>query len=419
MNWMIVVAAGCLVTACDEPPRSDTLVVSSDPELRQIVSELLPLLMPRTGLELLHPVRVERRSREQLVAYLQAKLDEELPPDEERHLTRSYALLGLVPGEMDLRSLLLSLYTEQVPGFYDPDSTSLFVLDDEPPEALSTVLVHELVHALQDQAANLDSLTAKERGNDAQTAAQAAIEGHATLVMLEYMMEQRQGRPLDLSQMDGFADQLRPALQAIRAQYPALAQAPLVIQESLLFPYVEGAGFVQHIWREGRRLAPFGEWLPQSTEQILHPERFVGGARDDPRDLHLSVEQARVLYTDGLGELETGLMLQELVGFVEGPAATGWDGDRFALLETSTGEALLWVSVWDEASDRDRFADRLAPGLPGLPLAATLERVDLGGTPALVLRLGDVGEVGIEVVLRPNGGTTEHGESAGPIGGGP
>ncbi len=419
MNWMIVVAAGCLVTACDEPPRSDTLVVSSDPELRQIVSELLPLLMPRTGLELLHPVRVERRSREQLVAYLQAKLDEELPPDEERHLTRSYALLGLVPGEMDLRSLLLSLYTEQVPGFYDPDSTSLFVLDDEPPEALSTVLVHELVHALQDQAANLDSLTAKERGNDAQTAAQAAIEGHATLVMLEYMMEQIQGRPLDLSQMDGFADQLRPALQAIRAQYPALAQAPLVIQESLLFPYVEGAGFVQHIWREGRRLAPFGEWLPQSTEQILHPERFVGGARDDPRDLHLSVEQARVLYTDGLGELETGLMLQELVGFVEGPAATGWDGDRFALLETSTGEALLWVSVWDEASDRDRFADRLAPGLPGLPLAATLERVDLGGTPALVLRLGDVGEVGIEVVLRPNGGTTEHGESAGPIGGGP
>ena len=419
MNWMIVVAAGCLVTACDEPPRSDTLVVSSDPELRQIVSELLPLLMPRTGLELLHPVRVERRSREQLAAYLQAKLDEELPPDEERHLTRSYALLGLVPGEMDLRSLLLSLYTEQVPGFYDPDSTSLFILDDEPPEALSTVLVHELVHALQDQAANLDSLTAKERGNDAQTAAQAAIEGHATLVMLEYMMEQIQGRPLDLSQMDGFADQLRPALQAIRAQYPALAQAPLVIQESLLFPYVEGAGFVQHIWREGRRLAPFGEWLPQSTEQILHPERFVGGARDDPRDLHLSVEQARVLYTDGLGELETGLMLQELVGFVEGPAATGWDGDRFALLETSTGEALLWVSVWDEASDRDRFADRLAPGLPGLPLAATLERVDLGGTPALVLRLGDVGEVGIEVVLRPNGGTTEHGESAGPIGGGP
>ena len=239
-----------------------SLVRSSDPELQSLAAEMLPDLAERSGLDLQFPIRVERRSREDLERYLIAQLDEELPPAEADRVARSYHLLGLVPGDIDLRGLLLEVYTEQVAGFYEPDSTALFVLDDQPPEALSTVLIHELVHAVQDQTADLSAITARELGNDRQTAAHAAIEGHATLVMMEYLLELAQGVPVDLSQLPDLSELMGATLASVEEQYPALAGAPRIFQESLLFPYLHGAGFVQALWQtEGSRPAPFGSFL--------------------------------------------------------------------------------------------------------------------------------------------------------------
>ena len=364
--------------------------MSSDAELAALAGRLLPDLAQRSGLTLERPVRLERRSRDELVRFLTAKLDEELPVELEDRLVRSYAMFGLVPRDLDLRGLLLSVYTEQVAGFYDPDSTALFVMEDQPTESLHSVLIHELVHAVQDQAVDLDSLTARERGSDHQAAAQAAIEGHATLVMFEYAMEQMGGSRVDLSQSSGLGEQLRATLGTVREQFPALAAAPRVVQESLLFPYLEGAGFVQSLWQSEGRRAPFGPSMPQSTEQILHPDRLLS---DAPKSVVISVPDVHVLYGDELGQLESGLLLEELSGRRDPDAAAGWGGDRYALLETPSGDALAWVAVWDTPADRDRFERALAPHLPRLPAAARLERVEVGGAPGLILRIGDVGRV--------------------------
>lgn len=367
-----------------------TLVETDDPELRALAVELLPDLAARSGLVLREPVRLARRSREELVGYLTAKLDEELPVADAEAITASYRLLGLVPGDLDLRELLLQVYTEQVAGFYDPDSTALFVMDDQPAEALRTVLVHELVHAVQDQAADLDSLTDRVRGNDRQAAAQAAIEGHATLVMLEYLTEQMQGRPVDLAEIPDFAAQVRPALQAMRSQYPALASAPRVVQESLLFPYLEGAGFVQHLWRAGEdRPAPFGEWLPQSTEQILDPTRFVPPGRDDPTQVALEVTGGEARYTNTLGAMETRVLLQEHLGLEADPSVEGWDGDTYVLVDGPGGTGLAWLTVWDDAASRDRFVGDLLPVLSsGFPAPASLQALAVDGRPGALLTVG-------------------------------
>ena len=103
--------------ACGAQQGGDPGVVSSDPELAKVAATLLPSLAERSGLALREPVRLERRSRGQLMSYLEAKLDEELPPEEERAMVDTYALLGLVPPDLDLRELLLKLYTEQIAGF--------------------------------------------------------------------------------------------------------------------------------------------------------------------------------------------------------------------------------------------------------------------------------------------------------------
>ena len=211
---LVVAGVSAGVGACGAQQPGAPQVVSSDPTLVELASELLPDLVRRSGLELREPVRLERRSREQLIRYLEGKLEEELPPSEARAVVDVYALLGLVRPDTDLRSLLLGLYTEQVAGFYEPDSTALFVLDDQPDVALQGLLVHELVHAIQDQNADLEALTDRELGNDRTTAAQAAIEGHATLVMLEYMTEQMAGVPIDLADVPDFAATKAPSAAA-------------------------------------------------------------------------------------------------------------------------------------------------------------------------------------------------------------
>jgi hypothetical protein len=401
MNFLAAGALALLLSACGSEPPDTTFVISSDPALRTRVAELLPALADRAGMELTRPIRAERRTREELESYLRYKLDQELPPAEAEVRTRSYALLGMVPQELDLRGLLLSVYTEQVAGFYDPDSTALFVMDDMAVELLETVLVHELVHAVQDQTVDLDSLTAKERGNDRQVAAQSAIEGHATLVMLEHMAEGLRGEPVDLSSLPDFSQSIRPALEAMRDQYPVLASAPSIIQESLLFPYVEGASFVASSWQaSGGRPPPFWDLLPQSTEQVLNPDRAAPHEVDAPTELLLSPGEAvEVAYENTLGQMEVGVFLETLLGDGHRGLAQGWDGDRFLLLKVPGNETdgLVWASVWDSEGQRDAFVSALQGGLGQLPLPATLVEADVLGRPGALLRIG-LGE-GVEVEI--------------------
>ena len=376
--------------ACTRESPTGGLVVSSDAALQELADGLLREVSERSGLPLTDPVRVEWRSEEELVRYLTFKLAEELPQDEVRRIRDSYALLGLVPEDLDLSALFLELYTEQVAGFYDPDSVALYIRSGQAEDAVETVLVHELVHAAQDQTIDLAALAGRERGNDRQTAAQAAIEGHATLVMLEYTIEKQQGIDVDLMSLPNFAELMGPSLAAIASSSPVLGTAPRIVRESLIFPYVQGTEYVRAMWeRFDDRPAPFGDLLPLSTEQVLEPERAFGPEPDVPVEIEISrSDNVEVAYTNSLGLAETRILIEEVAG--EGGAIRGWEGDRFALLEGEGGtRGLVWWSVWDDEGARDEFLARgqaLATALTGASLKAGV----LDGRPAAVLTVGTV-----------------------------
>ena len=374
--------------ACGGPDEL-ALVTSSDPRLAEMAVRILPDLASYSGMELRDPVRVERRSRAELERYLEFKIDEEFPEGRAELISEAYGLLGLVPSDMDLRRTLKTIYLEQIAGFYDPDSTTLFVLDDQPDEAIESLLVHELVHAIQDQSTDLDAITAPSLGNDRRAAALAAIEGHATLVMFEFLMQQGQGAS-DLMDVPNFSARLGPALEAARTDSPALAGAPLILQESVLFPYRGGVRFVEALWKErGGRPPPFGSDLPGSTEQILHPEDFLGGQQEVPRRIEVSVEEGWIrLYENTLGELELGVLL-ETVG-ASRTYAFGWGGDRYVLLGDGDGHrSLVWFGVWDTEAQRDKFVLELEPRLSAFPKQASLTALEIGGLPSTRLLVGD------------------------------
>ncbi|MDZ7779218.1 MAG: hypothetical protein U5R14_04665 [Gemmatimonadota bacterium] len=375
----------------------DGAVVSSDPELRRLAGELLPDVAERAGLELREPVRVERRTRGELEGYLRAKLDEELPPDEAQATGRAYAMLGLVEEDLDLRALLLDLYTEQVAGFYEPDSTALFVMDDQPPDALEALLLHELVHAVQDQTVDLDELTDGDLGNDRAAAAHAAIEGHATLVMLEFMMERMTGRAVDLAEVPDFGEQLLPAIRGMQDQFPALGSAPEVIQRSLLFPYTQGAGFVQHLWASEGRVPPFGSRLPTSTEQVL--ERDLD---DAPVEVTIDVEGGTVLHDGVLGRLEVGILVETHLGSEASELAHGWGGDRYVLVDVpgSDDPVLVWAVAWDSEAARDRFLTGFNPVRDHLGPGARLEATAVSEQPAVLLVVGDASSLDVSLRIQ-------------------
>ncbi|MBI4545787.1 MAG: hypothetical protein HY703_11370, partial [Gemmatimonadetes bacterium] len=121
-----------------------------DLELRAAVDSLLPRLESLAGLRARRPVGVARRGRAELRRYVLAQLGKELPPAEAEGIEATYRALGLFPDTLDLRRLLLELYTEQVMGYYDPETDTLYVMEGVPRDVLEPVLAHELVHALQD-----------------------------------------------------------------------------------------------------------------------------------------------------------------------------------------------------------------------------------------------------------------------------
>ncbi len=371
-----VLATGlCLCLAgCGGADASDDVTAtggaSPDTALQRLAAELLPAAELRSGLPARGPIHLARRSKEGLEAFLTAEMAEQLPPDRIDAVVRTYARLGLVPESIDLEPLLRSLLLEQVVGYYDPARDTLYVVEGADESQVEVVVLHEIVHALQDQYVDLDSLMdANHERNDRGTAAQAAMEGHATFAMLEWQLAALMGEA-DLTSLPGLDALLGDdPLAAAGLEMPVLTEAPAVIRESLLFPYIGGLVYLQKHWGgDWGRVPPLGPEMPVSTEQILHPERFAPGAEDMPTRVEFVEELPAgwdLVLADDLGELETRILLREFLPTREQAdrAAAGWDGDRFRLLDGPEGETLQWFTVWDTERDGLEFADAVTEAM--------------------------------------------------------
>jgi hypothetical protein len=344
-----LLAAAAASSSCSERARQ----VQSEAELRQAVDRMMPAVERATGLKFKHHPVVARRTRSQVRDYVIHKLDHDLPPAELADAQAAYRRFGLLPDSIDLRRTMIDLLTEQIAGYYDPDSNALYIPADIDPTQARLVVSHELVHALQGQYVNLDSLIQQPRHNDRRAAAQAVLEGQATLAQILVLMPEQK-----LESLPNFWD-LRTALGKQQEQMRMFAHAPLWLRESLIFPYLGGAEFVRWFARGHVGKQPFGALMPTSTEQILHPDRYDAG--DRPTELaFVAPAPDTVRYEDDMGEFETRLLLQQFLGNEPQATAlaTGWDGDRYAVLGRAA-DALVWYTVWDAAAAADRFAKGL------------------------------------------------------------
>lgn len=213
-------------------------------------------------------------------------------------------------------------------------------------------ITHELIHALQDQYISLDSVQKIRDDNDRLTAAQSVFEGQAVYEQISIMLG---GTNIAINLPGGW-DRIREMIRENQGSMPIFAAAPKVIQETLIFPYLSGAEFYRN-YKERKPGSIIYKDMPVSTEQIIHPSTFFV-TRDNPTRVALgTLSNATKFYENDLGEFETRLFLfQQLNDQNEAVrGATGWDGDRYAVVNTPQGQGIVWLTVWDSPVEAGEF----------------------------------------------------------------
>jgi hypothetical protein len=159
----------------------------------------------------------------------------------------------------------------------------------------------------------------------------------------------------------GGRDRIRELIRENMSSMPVFATAPMVIQESLLFPYLSGSDFVQRFKDRKGKVNPLTK-IPRSTEQILHTNAYFAPAPDEPSVVTLPAPRgATKVYENDMGEFGARLFIYQHVKD-EGTAAraaVGWDGDRYVVVKNAAGQGIVWASVWDSTLEAAAFSDAM------------------------------------------------------------
>lgn len=363
------------------------------------------------GLEPKAPIKKGIETREEIAKYLDRRVKEDY---DEKDLLREGRLLeklGLIPEGAKYKDLVMKLLTEQVGGYYDPDLKTLFIAGWLPVDQQRPVMVHEIAHALQDQYFDLGRIFKQdlELKNDDQAMAHKALaEGDGMAVMLDYLL-QPAGK--SFQELPDLVFVMRSQLTLMESQFAVFREAPVYLKETLLFPYGYGAAFLQKALANGRPWSAVDKIysdLPESTEQIIHPEKYLV-SRDRPK----SIKSEDVVgslgdrwhegYSSVLGEFSIFLLLRLYLPEEQSrKAAEGWGGDRVALVDEVQGQGsfVLLESTWDSDQDAEEFRQALQEWLPGrLPNARKSDDSASGSTYAEDDRLSFAQRRGLKVRL--------------------
>lgn len=322
------------------------------------------------GLDFQAPVKADVQKPETLKKMIRKSFDEEASAEEMAKQEKVIKAFGLIPETYELRKALIKFMSEQIGGFYDPEKKELFLIERPlgggPEQKMNDemVMAHELHHALQDQNFGLDRwFDVLGDHEDRIQAYKGLIEGEAQLVGMTYLFRKMGRGKADMRQLN----RMQEMMMKMSPEGKKFLSVPPYLIENMMFPYTQGAEFVQDLQRKfgWQGLNKFFNDPPSSTEQILHPKKYFG-ERDEPQEISLpggllklfGKKKPEQLYENTLGEFSASLLLRGL-GVNKNKAnksVHGWDGDRFVGLETADGRlVVIWLSTWDSEAEAARF----------------------------------------------------------------
>ncbi|HOH92424.1 MAG TPA: hypothetical protein PK791_03565 [Anaerolineaceae bacterium] len=335
--------------------------VSLDPETEAIMDSIEEQVREIRRLDIDHDIPRRVLSPEELNVYVNEDLLEDFDETASTASIRRFALLGLYPRDLEMRSMLEDLYSEQIAGFYRTEEREMFVVAGEKFGINEKMTyAHEYIHALQFTNFDIEnelgySDEGCEEDSERCIAIQALIEGDATLSQFKWF--------------ENFAtrsDYIELLESMETYESPALDSAPPYLSASMMFPYEYGTNFVQYLYdQRGYQTVnnAFTSQPPVTSEQIMFPERY-------PDDLPVDVElpdfassMGGAWETDGIGVVGAwDIYLTLTKGIDESfqldnetamKAVEGWGGDAYVFLVNELEDSYLFVmkTVWDTEED--------------------------------------------------------------------
>ena len=275
---------------------------------------------------------------------------------------RLYTRLGIIESGVDLKELQASVIADIVLGLYDSEENLIYVVSDAEDFGLMDEITaaHEYVHALQQLHFDYKSAREGIEGNsDKLQALRGLIEGDASLS--EFLYE---WRVFD----DDHSEALKAEQEAETSDLSAYLSAPAFIRQTIAYPYVDGPQFAYTLYIQNQDFTAVNaafERIPESTEQIIHPEKYEAAElplKVDMPDLATALGSGWTeVHRDVMGEMFIRSLLSDrLERETYQAAAAGWGGDSYLLLEAPNGSD-VFVSVvwWDTEADAGEFAEAM------------------------------------------------------------
>ena len=396
MTKHLVLILAAAVGVCAGQTPSSTVVEKTTPqgthispaqakELFNSVGVILKFASDDTKLPIHRDVKRKLTTREAVEKYLVEKMNDD---KDAKRMERSEIVLkkfGLLDRDFQLRPFLLQLLKEQIEAFYDSKTKTVNLLDWATPDTQKPVLAHELTHALQDQHVDLDKWeddgviedlphNVKQdnehiQTDEVDTAREAVLEGQAMAVYIDYLLAPS-GKSLltDPEVVDNVAD------SGDSSDSPVLARAPLLLKESLLFPYQDGLKFEQTVLKDEGQQGAFAGVLdrpPASSFEIMNPRAYMR-KRQVPvlqmPDLHPLLDANYEPYDIGvMGQLDVRMMSELFGGQNMSAALTpAWDGGIYYAAqrksavtatekESTASIGLLYYSQWKNVDSARSF----------------------------------------------------------------
>jgi hypothetical protein len=361
-------------------------------QLFGLVDQLLKFSSDETGLPIKSEVKRRMTTRADIESYLKEKFDED---QDARRMQSSEIVLkkfGLLDRDFDLKPFLLSLLMEQIEAYYDPKTKTVNLPDWVSVDDQKPVLAHELTHALQDQHVDLEkwsdatppdvSLNSSDdtshlAQDELDDAREAVTEGQATAVMMDSVL-----KPMGRSLLkDPEVVELMKQQMTGSSDSPVLARAPLLLSETLMFPYREGLSFEQDLWMDQGQNAAFAGALdrpPTSTWEIINPrdyeKKMIPPVPLLP-NIHPLVDTLYRPYDIGqVGQLDVHILAETFGGDDAARNLTpAWDGGLYwagqlknatpAQQRSTSSVALFYLSAWRSAASARDFAHLYAEEL--------------------------------------------------------
>ncbi len=371
------------------PAQEQTLLAAED--------QILHFVSKDTHLAIKDPVKCKFISRDAVATELRKKFNQDKGA---KRMERSELVLkkfGLLDQSFKMRPFLLGLLTEQIAGFYDDKTRQMNLLDWVPIDEQKPVMAHELTHALQDQTVGLEKWGAQGiegvaknvkqdnhhiANDDTDTAREAVLEGQAMVSFADYMLADSGHPDKTLKDAPQLAQQLESNAGDM-SDSPVLARAPLVLQESLLFPYTSGLSFEQQVLvKKGtdRAFAGVLDAPPSTTFQIMNPDAYLRGQAIPLLklpDIHQLLKSAGYIpYDVGvMGELDVRMTAELFGGEPLAKAlAPEWAGGIYYAAQrksataaekgTTASLALLYSSQWKNKDSARSFFEVFEQELP-------------------------------------------------------